>query len=97
MKGLVTGWSMSSYRTSFCMNVMLATPGSDVAARVCEADCCVLDQAVGGSCDGRAGSMKDDENCTYQTRHLSLSSWPVLKIEPAPSCSARAPFLRSLP
>jgi len=73
------------------------SPGSDVAVRVCEADWCVLDQAVGGSCDGRGGSMKGVENCTHQTRRLSLSSWPVLKLEPTPSCSARAPFLRLLP
>lgn len=52
---------------------------------------------MGGSCDGHGGSMKGVENCTHQTRHLSLSSWPVLKLVPAPSCSARAPFLRLLP
>lgn len=30
----------------------------------------MLDQALGGSCDGRVGSMKGVENCTHQTKHL---------------------------
>ena len=50
-----------------------------------------------GSCDGGGGSMQVVENGTHQTRHLSLSSWPVLMLVPVPFCSARAPFLRLLP
>ena len=38
MEVLVTGCSMPSYCTSSCIIVLLATPGCDVAAMVCEAD-----------------------------------------------------------
>lgn len=42
--------------------------------------------APGGSCGGYGGSMEGVEDGTHRTKHLSLSSWPVLRPGPGPSC-----------